>query len=464
MFSIFVSWLPIEWRTIPGQDTPQVIGILESPFLIIEGLSSMLIIFFYIVLVGVIFLILEKTGCLLSLFNKLLKGVNYNPYLFSSIIYSFLFLLSSYLGFFEQFIILVPFLISTFKKIGINKKISIIIIIGSLTMGRSFSTLSPYGLLMGYNEIPNTVTNLIGDINTFTLLSIIISLLSLSISLLFLNLFLFFFKDKESKINKDIVESSIENYSINKYKEATVFCLIFIMISVIIVGSIDWTSYFGEGWNKLNIFINKNLDFIFGGSFDFKSIGDWELQDRVIVVFVFVVLIYLILKKDIRSSIFVLISEATTAYLKTYLVFSIAKSIGLSLSMSGWSVFISYSFIIDDNLILFFVSLALASLIFSFFVNSQTTLFIIFTPIISTILINSNIANIELAIFISFMILNLTVGFNSSYTPTQSLNSIILENNNIKRFECFSAWKILVLPNFLIWLFTYLFIFPIFFN
>lgn len=422
---ILLTWIPhkpysgseIDNNLIPENGK---YGIFDTFYAIYYGLIQMFPIMLYIISIGYLFKILENTNSFNVLFKDLIKGVNENKYFFSTLIFLFGFLLSSILGFFEQFIILYPIFYIAFNSIGINKKTTTILVLISLTMGRAFTTIGPYAYIIGYENIN---TNDWSNVNTFILVRFLIMIIGIMLILPFI----FYLIKKQDNENLEIKEFNLEIKNNRKviYLAWSAFAL---MIIVLIVGTINWDQYFGEDWNNFNNWWTNNLWFI---SSIFSPIGKWGFAEKTIIIALFVLIISLILKNQPKSNNNSQLKNSINDLIKTYIVFSISKSIAIIITYSGIADIIVNSINISNNEYLFIFSLIPIFLLFTFIMNSQTSSFLIFTPIISSIIFNANFANPEAILFIFMFVLTFVVGFNSMITPTQSLFTISIEIGEI---------------------------------
>lgn len=409
-------------------------GFLDIPIIIFEGYRQMFSIFIYVISAGIVFSILNKFGAIDVIIDDLYKGTNGNKYIFTSLIFSLIFLLSSLIGFFEQFLLLLPVIWISFGKVNINKKSSTIIFVLSASFGRAFSTTSPYAFVTGLDSIPDEIINTYygGSISNMTGLIFLIMLLGLIFALVSINLYLFLLKDEnnQTSINEENL-SNIDN-SNNKFSRRTIYIswiLFLSMLTLIFICSLNWEQIMGDSYGVIANTLS-NL-FIIGATI--KPMDQWGNIEKITILLSFSIIIYSVFyfSNSVRKDDDGIVIPVITKMIKVYTVFSISKSISLLLTYSGLASEIVSMIIWENSPALFLMALIPILLPTSFVMNSQSGIMVIFTPVIAEIIGQSGFDNPNLILVLSMSLMTLCIGINSAITPTQSLNSISIQESEI---------------------------------
>lgn len=229
-----------------------------------NGLTSLgvfLNVFIYILCIGVFYFILKKTNKYDELVNNTACIFKNNKVIFSIISIVIFVVVTAIIGDIMPMLVLVPVFIDIARKLGYDKKTSILMTLGSIILGSAGSLYTFYT-----NQI---LTSTVTDNILFKVFILFIIIASLVIFIL-----LFANKPENTKLEKI------------KSKNSTFISVLFdILLVLIILGVTPWNSYFGfEGFNNLHetitgfqLFGVSIFNSIIGSSI--SALGAWTLFD-----------------------------------------------------------------------------------------------------------------------------------------------------------------------------------------
>lgn len=183
--------------------------------------------FFYILVVGIFYYVLEKTGKYEVLVNNTAASFNKNKGLFVVLTIFVLGIISFFTGELYSLILFVPFLISVAKKLGYSNFSALLMTIGSILIGNS-ATIHTYYI--------NEVLSLSANNNLLT------KVILLLVGLVFLTAFLLVFS-KKPESTKELVKDKTETRNI-----IPIIILMIITLALIVLGFISWSDFGYKGF------------------------------------------------------------------------------------------------------------------------------------------------------------------------------------------------------------------------
>ncbi len=462
LITVVLTWIPHEVYSSEAGALPipndGKYGIIDIPLAILVGFQEMFPTFLYVITSSILFLLLDKYYAFDRLFENIKKGTGNNKYFLITIICLFVFSLSSIIGFFEQFIIFVPILIPIFGVVGIDKKRTTIFVIIAACLGRCFSTLSPYSYQIAFDIVVRDMGLITySDLNGFVGIRFILMLLGLITMVATINFIEFFFGGKDV-INQEKDKDRRSEFEIGSKQKISIFLswiLFAFMVFILILSSFNFQKIMGDSYGLISNFLNE---FLFANCI--KPMDQWGNYEKVIIMASTAFVIFAIFKFTSSSSKWEdnIINKSLLSMLKVYAVFSISKSISLILIYSGLANSIASLITWKSSPVLFIIAMIPIIYALTLLMNSQTGAMMIFTPIIASIIFNSNFSNSNLVFVSSIALINLIVGINSIYTPTQSFSSILMNRNEIGYLE---YAKIIGIPILLILIFFSIIVIPL---
>ncbi|MBE6153227.1 MAG: hypothetical protein E7166_03260 [Firmicutes bacterium] len=252
---------------------------------------------FYLITVGVFYLVLNKTGVYQRMVTNFAKKLKKYPKLFLAITISLFAIISSVTNLGLMLFLLVPFFISVILKLGYDKFVALASTIGAIFVGIIGSTYGYY-----VSKIINSVLNLDFTSNIIAK----VALLVVSTALLILYEFSYIKRDKKPK-SKDVVKEEVKDELLietdkNSNKKSWPMILVMVLVLVItFLSAIAWNSAYGfEVFTKfhesvMNLSIGKDfniLQYILGApvnigyyaQYGIKELGGWDYTDLSIML------------------------------------------------------------------------------------------------------------------------------------------------------------------------------------
>lgn len=194
----------------------------------ITSLSAFLTLFIYVLFVGIFYAVLNKTNKYETLVNNTAASFNKNKSAFLVLVMFVLGLITMFTGEIYAMLVFVPFLISVIRKLGYDKKASIVSTIGAILIGNAGSL---------YTNYANQMLSL--TINDNVLTKVVVTLVGLVALVAFILLF-----NKKPEKTKELVK--------NKESKMLPIYISFIVVFVILVlGFVNWNQYFNfNGFNE----------------------------------------------------------------------------------------------------------------------------------------------------------------------------------------------------------------------
>ncbi len=234
--------------------------------------------FIYILCIGIFYFILHKTGKYNETINNTACMFKNKKYLFPIISIITFVVITALIGDMMPMLILVPAFIDVSRKLGYDKPTSILVTLGSIILGSTGSLYTLYS-----NQIlGSTVTDNI-LFKVFILFIVIISLI----------LFTIFFAKKPEDTKLEKIKSS---------NNALISIVFDVLLVLIILGVVPWSSYFGfEGFTDLydtitnfKVFNVSVFTSIIGATLN--PFGTWTVYDLSIVLLIASLVITLVYK------------------------------------------------------------------------------------------------------------------------------------------------------------------------
>lgn len=194
----------------------------------ITSLSAFLTIFIYVLFIGVFYAVLKKTGKYEALVNNTAVCFNKNKSAFVVLVMFILGLITMFTGEIYAMLVFVPFLISVIRKLGYDKKASIVSTVGAILLGNAGSLYTVYA---------NQMLSLTINDNVLTKVVIVL------VSIVTLAAFVLLFGNKPEK-TKDLVKS-------NEKKMLPIYITFVLVFILLVLGFVNWSSYFNfNGFNE----------------------------------------------------------------------------------------------------------------------------------------------------------------------------------------------------------------------
>ncbi len=319
---VILSWI-IPTANLSGTELVKAeeltrIGIWNIFNLFSVSVSSFIIYPIYLIMVGVFYLVLNKTGVYQEIVNKFAKKMKKNPKLFIAITISIFAIVSSVTNLGLILFLFVPFFVSVIYKLGYDKFVALASTIGAIFVGFIGSTCGYYinniinqvlGLELGSNIIPKVI------------------LLVISTALLIIHE-LSYIKRITAKKSKDTKKEEIKDELLIETDEKTTkkaWPMVVVMVLVFaltFLSTIAWDVAYG-----FEIFTNfhnsvvgvtigksfKIFEYILGSpinigyysQYGIKALGQWDYTDlSIILVFasLLIGLMYKVKFNDILTS------------------------------------------------------------------------------------------------------------------------------------------------------------------
>ena len=246
----------------------------------LTSFSAFMTIFIYVLVIGVFYSIFKKTGKFDAVVNNIAYKFRKNRSLLIVLITFIFSLITMFTGELYVLLIFVPLMISIIRKLGFSKETSVLVTIGSILIGNAGTLYSYY------------INQMLSLTRDDTLLSRIIIM---SVLLVFLIAFVLIFDKKPEKI---------EIEKIKEKKIVPIYVILGLMFVFIILGFVNWESYFGfkgfstflENIRNFKIAKVSVFDTIIGDSSSIVPFGTYQLY-HASVLFIFLSFIIAIINR-----------------------------------------------------------------------------------------------------------------------------------------------------------------------
>lgn len=281
--------------------------------------------FFYVLLVGGLFGILNKIPAYKALLEKIVKGFKGREWLFLSITMVLLSVLTSVVGMSFGFIVLFPLIISIVLMMGYNKLVAASVTVGSVVVGLIGTTLGE-GSINYINAVLGTTV--------FDEIITKIAILVVALILLIFNVLNYAKKTKNNsnKENEDLIPEKVKVEKGKKVRIWPMAVVIDVMLLLMLLGTFPWNSVFGLTifedaliWlQELEIFGFPIFVKVFG---NVNAFGNWsfniEMPFMIIISSVILALVYRVKFDDILEGISNGFKKAVKPATLTVLIFMI---------------------------------------------------------------------------------------------------------------------------------------------
>ena len=281
--------------------------------------------FFYVLLVGGLFGILNKIPAYKALLEKIVKGFKGREWLFLSITMGILSVLTSVVGMSFGFIVLFPLIISIVLMMGYNKLVAASVTVGSVVVGLIGTTLGE-GSINYINAVLGTTV--------FDEIITKIAILVVALILLIFNVLNYAKKTKNNsnKENEDLIPEKVKVEKGKKVRIWPMAVVIDVMLLLMLLGTFPWNSVFGLTifedaliWlQELEIFGFPIFVKVFG---NVNAFGNWsfnvEMPFMIIISSVILALVYRVKFDDIIEGISNGFKKAVKPATLTVLIFMI---------------------------------------------------------------------------------------------------------------------------------------------
>jgi len=281
--------------------------------------------FFYVLLVGGLFGILNKIPAYKALLEKIVKGFKGREWLFLSITMVLLSVLTSVVGMSFGFIVLFPLIISIVLMMGYNKLVAASVTVGSVVVGLIGTTLGE-GSINYINAVLGTTV--------FDEIITKIAILVVALILLIFNVLNYAKKTKNNsnKENEDLIPEKVKVEKGKKVRIWPMAVVIDVMLLLMLLGCFPWNSVFeltifedALTWlQELEIFGFPIFVKVFG---NVNAFGNWsfnvEMPFMIIISSVILALIYRVKFDDIIEGISNGFKKAVKPATLTVLIFMI---------------------------------------------------------------------------------------------------------------------------------------------
>jgi len=303
LFVVLLTWLlPITY--LNGNfvtDARSQIGLVDLFTYPTYPMYNFIYVFGYVLLVGVFYAVLNKTGAYRQLLDGIVKFLKGKEVLFTIITVLLLSIIVSFTGFTYELILVFPFLIAIVLMLGYDKITASLLTVGPVVTGVMGSTFSRMinGTLNGVLN-GNAVNVLYTD-----LIWAKVAILVLANAVLILNIIFHAKKEKKSIIasllNTDKEEKEIESIFVPKKAEKDnkkwpLVTVLVITSLIYVISTINWADAF-----KITFFTDALTWFqdltLFGYPVFSKIVGtivpfgDWSYNEYIILLFIMIMII-----------------------------------------------------------------------------------------------------------------------------------------------------------------------------
>ncbi len=260
--------------------------------------SSFMIYPFYLIAVGLFYLVLNKTGVYQRMVTNFAKKLKKRPKLFLAITISLFAIISSVTNLGLMLFLLVPFFISVILKLGYDKFVALASTIGAIFVGIVGSTYGYY-----VSKIINSVLNLDFTSNIIAK----VALLVVSTALLIVYEFSYIKRVKTPKSKKEEVKEEIKDELLietDKKSDRKSWPMILVMVLVLaltFLSAIAWSAAYGfdvftkfhetvmslsigKDFNIVSYILGTPINIGYYAQYGIKELGSWDYTDLSIIL------------------------------------------------------------------------------------------------------------------------------------------------------------------------------------
>lgn len=285
-----------------------------------------------VILVGILYNVLNKTGAYQVIIDKLVKKYKGKEIIFLIITACIFFVLSSVTGLNFVLFVMVPFFATVILLLGLNKFSAMMSTIGAILLGNVASTY-------GFN-VAGYVSYITNDINDSIYFKVGLCALSLGILL-----FTLIKTAKIGKVNKEEIMLYEKAETKSKKSPKHIIITMSIILLITFIGMVNWKevfniSLFNDAFNNLkNIKIGNYQLFsnLIGSMYEFGSWTNYELCMMLVIAILLISLIYRVKFKDLLESI----KKGTKQMLPLVFYLLVANTIFLAMNAvsNGYNIF-----------------------------------------------------------------------------------------------------------------------------
>lgn len=315
------------------------IGIWNIFNLFTVSASSFMVYPFYLITVGVFYLVLNKTGVYQRMVTNFAKKLKKKPKLVLAIIISLFAIISSVTNLGLMLFLLVPFFISVILKLGYDKYVALASTIGAIFVGIVGSTYGYY-----VSKIVNSVLNLGFTSNIIAK----VALLVVSTALLVVYEFSYIKRSKAPKSKEEVKEEIIDELLIetekkSKKKSWPMILVMSLVLVVTFLSAIAWSTAYGfdvftkfhetvmglsigKDFNIIEYILGSQINIGYYAQYGIKELGTWDYTDLSIVL-IFASLLIGLMYKVKFSDILDTFKESGKKFAKASLLIIVAYTL-----------------------------------------------------------------------------------------------------------------------------------------
>ena len=340
---VVLSWI-IPTASFNGTEVQKAeeltrVGIWNVFNLFTVSLGSFVIYPIYLIVVGVFYLVLNKTNVYQRMVNNFAKKMKKHPKLFLAITISIFAILSSVTNLGLMLFLFVPFAISIILKLGYDKFVALSSTIGAIFVGIIGSTYGYY-----VSAMINNVLSL--DINNNIIPKVILFVVCTALLILYECAYIKNLNTKKSKtVEAEVTKDDLLVETTEKTTRKTwpMLVVIGLVVLVTLLSTISWSTLFNSDiFTKfhetvMGVKIGKNFkvfEYIFGSpiaigyymQYGVKEFGQWDYTDLSILL-IFASLIIGLMYKVKFSDILDSFKESGKKFAKTGLLIILAYTL-----------------------------------------------------------------------------------------------------------------------------------------
>lgn len=301
--------------------------------------SSFMIYPFYLIAVGVFYLVLNKTNVYQRMVNNFTKKLSKKPKLFLAITISLFAIVSSVTNLGLMLFLFVPFFISVILKLGYDKFVALASTIGAIFVGIIGSTYGYY-----VSKIVNSVLNLDFTSNIIAK----VALLVVSAALLIVYEFSYIKRTKAPK-SKEVSQEEVNDELLIETKEKSdkkswpMILVMILVLALTFLSAIAWNTAYGfevftkfhenvmglsigENFNIIQYILGTPINIGYYAQYGIKELGAWDYTDLSIML-IFASLLIGLMYKVKFSDILDTFKESGKKFAKASLLIIVAYTL-----------------------------------------------------------------------------------------------------------------------------------------
>ena len=319
---VVLSWI-IPTASLSGTEIVKAenltrIGIWNVFNLFTVSMGSFLIYPIYLIMVGVFYLVLNKTGVYQRMINNFAKKMKKRPKLFLAIVISIFAILSSVTNLGLMLFLLVPFAVSVIIKIGYDKFVALGSTIGAIFVGMIGSTYGYY-----ISAIVNQVLGL--EFNDNIIVKVVLLVLCTALLIVYEFTYIKNLKTKKSKKEEQVEtkdELLIETDTKTNKKTWPMIVVLALVVIITFLSAIAWATgleidiftkfhetvmgiKIGESFKIFEYILGSPISIGYYAQYGIKEFGQWDYTDlSILLVFasLLIGLMYKVKFNDILDS------------------------------------------------------------------------------------------------------------------------------------------------------------------